>query len=160
MINILNAICETIASQFKKSPIYIDTLPQGFVRPSFYIELVNSKDTDWNSTTQNRQMTFQIMYFGRKDDFNNVSTLELYSTWHTLERLFYRTLKVTDESNKEDYKKITSTEIFVRDDVLHMTLRLEFGQIINDTHLSPDRLYELMQELNIKYTTTKIQELK
>lgn len=159
MIDVLNAICETIASKFTKNPIYIDNLPQGFIRPSFYIELVNSRDTDLNTTAQNRQMTFQIMYFGRKDNFNNVSTLELYSVWNILEKLFYRALKVNYD-NYIDYKKITSTELFIRDDVLHMTLRLEFGHLIEDTHLSPDMLYELMQELNIKYTTTKIQELK
>lgn len=152
MINILNAICETIASEFKKKPIYIDTLPQGFVRPSFYIELVNSKDTDWNMTVQNRQMTFQIMYFGQKDAFNNVSTLEMYSTWNTLERLFYRTLRVIDENDREDYKKITSTDLFIKDDILYMTLRLEFPHTVKDTHLSPDMLYELMQELKMKYS--------
>ena len=159
MIDVLNAICETIASKFTKNPIYIDNLPQGFVRPSFYIELVNSRDTDLNTTAQNRQMTFQIMYFDRKDSFNNVSTLELYSTWGILERLFYRALKV-NYKDYIDYKKITSTELFIRDDVLYMTLRLEFGHLIEDTHLSPDMIYELMQELNIKYTTNKIKELK
>lgn len=159
MIEILNAICETIASKFKTNPIYIDTLPQGFVRPSFYIELVNSRDTDFNTTAQNRQMTFQIMYFGNKDSFNNVSTLELYSTWGILERLFYRALRVNYE-DRIDYKKITSTELLIRDDVLYMTLRLEFGHLIDDTHLSPDKLYELMQELNVKYTINKIKELK
>lgn len=159
MIDVLNAICETIASKFTKNPIYIDNLPQGFIRPSFYIELVNSRDTDLNTTAQNRQMTFQIMYFGRKDNFNNVSTLELYSVWNILEKLFYRALKVNYD-NHIDYKKITSTELFVRDDVLYMTLRLEFGHLIEDTHLSPDMLYELMQELNIKYTLNKIKESK
>ena len=152
MINILNAICETIAKDFSKYPIYIDNLPQGFVRPSFYIELVNSKDIDWNTTIQNRQMTFQIMYFGEKDDFNNVSTLELYSTWSILERNFYRTLEV----GKKEYKKITSTELFIKDDVLYMTLRLEFGQTIENNNLSSSELYSLMQELNIKYTYSKI----
>ena len=152
MINILNAICETIAKDFSKHPIYIDNLPQGFIRPSFYIELVNSKDIDWNTTTQNRQMTFQIMYFGEKDDFNNVSTLEIYPVWNVLERIFYRTLRV----DKEDYKKITSTELFIKDDVLYMTLRLEFGQSIENNNLSSSELYSLMQELNIKYTYSKI----
>ncbi len=156
MINILNAICETIASKFNKNPIYIDNLPQGFIRPSFYIELVNSKDTDWNSASQNRQMTFQIMYFGKKDNFNNVSTIELYSVWSILEKLFYRALKV----NKDDYKKITSTELFIRDDVLYMTLRLEFGYSITDNNLSPDMIYELMQELHIKYTHNKLKNIE
>ena len=152
MINILDAICETIAKEYPKCPIYIDNLPQGFIRPSFYIELVNSRDTDWNFTAQNRQMTFQIMYFGKKDDFNNVSTLEIYPVWNVLERIFYRTLRV----DKEDYKKITSTEFLIRDDILYMTLRLEFGYAITDTHLSSTELYELMQELHMKYTHSKI----
>lgn len=156
MVNILNAICETIAKEFTENPIYIDNLPQGFVRPSFYIELVNSRDTDWNTIAQNRQMTFQVMYFGGKDNFDNVSTLELYSVWSILERIFYRTLKVKDN----DYKKITSTELFIRDDILYMTLRLEFGHEISDTHLSSDMIYELMQELHIKYTHNKINNLE
>lgn len=156
MVNILNAICETIAKEFTENPIYIDNLPQGFIRPSFYIELVNSRDTDWNTIAQNRQMTFQVMYFGRKDNFNNVSTLEIYSVWNILERIFYRTLKINDN----EYKKITSTELFIRDDVLYMTLRLEFGHEISDTHLSSDMIYELMQELNIKYTHNKINNLE
>ena len=156
MVNILNAICETIAKEFTENPIYIDNLPQGFVRPSFYIELVNSRDTDWNTIAQNRQMTFQVMYFGMKDNFGNVSTLDLYSVWNILERIFYRTLKVKDN----DYKKITSTELFIRDDVLYMTLRLEFGHEISDTHLSSDMIYELMQELHIKYTHNKINILE
>lgn len=156
MIDILNAICETIAMKFTKNPIYIDTLPQGFVRPSFYIELVNSKDVDYNTVAQNRQMTFQIMYFGKKDSFNNVSTTELYAVWSILEGILYRTLRV----NEYDYKKITSTELFIRDDILYLTLRLDFGHIVKDNHLSPDEIYELMQELNIKYTYNKIEKLE
>lgn len=147
MINILNAICETIAKEFPKSPIYIDNLPQGFVRPSFYIELVNSRDEDLNSTAQLREMTFQIMYFGKKDDFDNVSTIELYSVWNALERIFYRALKV----NKDDYKKITSTELLIKDDILFMTLRLEFGYSIKNNILSPQEIYDLMRDLQIKY---------
>lgn len=152
MINILNAICETIAKDFQDCPIYIDNLPQGFVRPSFYIELVNSRDIDWNATSQNRKMTFQIMYFGEKDDFNNVSTLELYSIWDILDRSFYRSLRVSEV----EYKKITSNELFIKDDVLYMTLRLEFGYSIEDNHLSSVELYKMMQELNMKYNYSKI----
>ena len=148
MINILNAICETIASQFKKSPIYIDNLPQGFLRPSFYVELVNSRDEDLNSTAQLREMTFQIMYFGIKDEFDNVSTIDMYSTWNVLERIFYRALKV----DEEDYKKITSTDLLIKDDILFMTLRLEFGHLIKDNNLSPQEIYDLLRDLKLKYS--------
>lgn len=149
MIDILNAICETIASKFKDSPIYIDTMPQNFKRPSFYIELVNSKDTDLNAEAQRREMTFQIIYFGRKDNFDNVSTLDQYAAWSILEKIFYRTLEVNKETN--DYKKIVSNELFIKDDLLYMTLRLDFGYIVEENSLDPEEMYELMQELNLKY---------
>lgn len=148
MIDILNAICKTIAKEFPKSPIYIDNLPQGFLRPSFYVELVNSRDEDLNSTAQLREMTFQIMYFGIKDEFDNVSTIDMYSTWNVLERIFYRALKV----NEEDYKKITSTDLLIKDDILFMTLRLEFGHLIKDNNLSPQEIYDLMRDLKLKYS--------
>lgn len=149
MIDVLNAICSNIATRFKNSPIYIDTMPQDFKRPSFYIELVNSKDTDLNSEAQRREMTFQIIYFGRKDNFNNVSTLDQYATWSVLEKIFYRVLEV--DKDKRDYKKIVSNELFIKDDLLYMTLRLDFGYIIEDNILDPGEIYELMQELNLKY---------
>ena len=148
MINVLNAICETIAKEFKQSPIYIDNLPKDFKRPSFYVELVNSRDEDLNSTAQLREMSFQIMYFGERDDFDNVSTIELYSVWSILERIFYRALKV----DEEDYKKIDSTDFVIKDDILIMTLRLEFGYSIKDNYLTPQEVYELMRELRLKYS--------
>lgn len=148
MIDILNAICETIAKEFKHNPIYIDSLPKDFKRPSFYIELVNSRDEDLNSTAQLREMSFQIMYFGERDDFDNVSTIELYSVWSILERIFYRALKV----DEEDYKKIDSTDFVIKDDILIMTLRLEFGYSIKDNNLTSHEVYELMRELRLKYS--------
>ena len=150
MINILNSICSHIAERFETNPIYIDTMPQDFKRPSFYIELVNSKDTELNLGAQRREMTFQITYFGPKDNFNNVSTLNQYAVWNTLEKIFYRSLKVNDN----DYKKIEDIDFIIKDDLLIMTLRLDFGYIIDgfDNNLDPEEIYELMQELVIKYS--------
>lgn len=147
MIDILNSICRQIASKFK-NPIHIDNLPQKFIRPSFYIELLNNRDTELTSSSQERQMTFQITYFGTKDEMNNVSTLELYSVWSVMEKLFYRTLMISEN----DYKKIESIEHFIKDGSLIITLRLNFDyQIEQDNPLIPEEVYDLMKKLNMKY---------
>lgn len=147
MFDILNAITEQIAAKFK-NPIYIDNLPQDFIRPSFYVELLNSTDTDMTSGLQERQMAFQITYFGKQDEYSVVSTSELYAVWMILEKLFYRSLYI----NKEDYKKISSIEHFIKDGLLITTLRLDFSYgIQQDNPLTPEEVYDLIREINIKY---------
>lgn len=101
MIEIIDSMCRQIASKFK-NPIYIDNLPQDFVRPSFYIELINCIDTDLTSSSQERQMTFQITYFGKKDAMQNVSSIELYAVWTAIEKLFYRSLMIFVNDYKKD----------------------------------------------------------
>lgn len=147
MFDILNAITEQIAAKFK-NPIYIDNLPQDFVRPSFYVELLNSTDTDMTSGLQERQMAFQITYFGKKDEYEVVSKSELYAVWMILEKLFYRSLYIKEN----DYKKISSINQFIKDGSLITTLRLDFSYgIEQDNPLTPEEVYDLMKELNMKY---------
>lgn len=147
MIEVLNAVCRGIADDFTSSPIYIDNIPSGFIRPSFFVELISCQDTDYTTESQRMQMSFQITYFGKKDSFNNVSSLELYSALNVLQGTFYRSLELEEGG----FVKIDSLEHQIKDGMLFITLRLDFPATITDNHLSPEQTYELMRELQIKY---------
>ena len=147
MLEVLNAICRGIADDFTTSPVYIDNIPSGFKRPSFYVELITSQETDYTTDSQRMQMSFQITYFAKQDSFNNVSSLELYSALNVLQGTFYRSLELEDGG----FVKIDSLEHQIKDGLLFITLRLDFPAHITNNHLSPEQVYDLMRELQIKY---------
>lgn len=76
----LDALRGLLHSNFLKvTRIYVSTMPDSFIRPSFFINLATSDEEHLNRVMYQTDMTWQIVYFapllstGQVDDFNQLS---------------------------------------------------------------------------------------
>lgn len=146
IVDILNSMCENIAEQFDSCPIYIQDCPESFKRPSFYIKLIGHNDTDATYDTMQRLMSFQIVYFAPRDDYNSVDTISQLVSYETLISIF----QVKSLQVKNRYLKIDSIDGGMKDAEVYMTLRLDYTFM--PELLKPAEVYQLMEELKLKYS--------
>lgn len=145
MIKVLDSICEKIAGVFVEEPIYIQNVPEDFKRPSFFVTMMAYQDTDMTHDFQRRQQSFQIVYFGKKDEYNTVDAVDQYATYAMLSSIFNtKSLQVEDR-----YLKIDSISGGPKDAEIYMTLKLDYT--FTPELLNPEEVYMLMKEINLKF---------
>ena len=145
---IIESICEHIRGRFEDTNIYINSVPQGFVRPSFYVGLVDFSDKDLNLGTISRRATFEIVYFAPINSRGLTDKTQQYAAYITMASLFSNhSLAVKDR-----YLKIVSKNGDLTDSEAHLSVDLEYT-VDNDSIDATENLYELMRELSLKYTT-------
>lgn len=136
-----------------KTPVYIEQVPNDFVRPSFLVEAVTNSAEIKNYNIYQKNPLFQIVYFGERDIANQVLAEPLYRISDMLDELFLLQLAIpviTDSGEKQRYAKIVS---FVHN------LRLEEGAIycnltISFTETVPhNEEYEVMENLSLGVET-------
>lgn len=77
------ASLDAIRSMLKKTfpqvtRIYVNTVPTGFKRSSFFVQLVADQDQHLNKAMYNSQMTWQIVYFAPVDSDRKPATFNQY----------------------------------------------------------------------------------
>ena len=132
-----------------KMPVYIEQVPNDFIRPSFLVELVTDPTQVKNYHIYQKNPTFQIVYFGVRDIANQVQADRLYEIQDILDEIFLLNLVlpiIPKEGERNRYAKI---ENFVH------SLRLEEGAIYCNLTISftediphPED-YELMENLSM-----------
>lgn len=152
-MRLLNSICKILADNYPNMPVYIEQVPNDFVRPSFLVEAVTNSAEIKNYHTYQKNPTFQIVYFGERDIANQVLAEPLYTVQDRLDELFLLQLAIpiiTDAGERKRYAKIAS--------FIH-SLRLDEGAIycnltINFTEQVPHTEdYELMENLSLGVET-------
>lgn len=142
---IIESICEHIHDRFEEANIYINDVPQGFSRPSFYVELVDFVDTDFNLGTMDRRATFEIIYFAPVNSRGLTDKMKQHAVYMNMASIFSEhSLAVKDR-----YIKIVSKSGNLTDSEAHLTLNFEYS--IDNDCVSEDDLYELMSQLQSKY---------
>lgn len=151
-MKLLNSICKIIADDFPNVPIYIKEVPQGFERPSFLVTKVTDPKEIKNRNVYGVKPNFQIVYFGKRDEANQVLAEPLYEVDSKLMELFLLALAVPiipkDEAEKikQRYAKIESytSQLRLDEGALYCNLTINFTEEI-PKHES----YELMQEVDL-----------
>jgi hypothetical protein len=87
-MDVINSIRLVIAESFPNVPIYVNNRGEGFARPSFYINYVNSDTKNMSKLVFNNLFTIQIVYFAPLDDYKNVDSINQWQTWDTLKSSF------------------------------------------------------------------------
>lgn len=146
MFNILETLCDTVHERFPTNKIYINQMPQGFERPSFYVSVVGFNDRDANKHTIERDIIFSIVHFSPVDQRGVVDAIAQYSSYMVLSQIFqHHGLKVKDR-----FIKITSVDGGPRDKEVYLNIR--FGYKFNpEDFIDPESMYELMMNLQLKY---------
>lgn len=70
-MSIEEAIAKVIAKYFPHI-IYLDTVGEDFDTPSFFIYPISELNTAYNRWTYNSDLIIQIVYFGARDEYNNI----------------------------------------------------------------------------------------
>jgi len=148
LFNILEAICDKIKLRFPENPIYIMQVPQGFKRPSFYVNLVSYSDRDLCKDGLWRKAMFEIVLFAEQDAKGTVSTFKQLMAQQQLTQIFQsQSLQVKDR-----FLKIDNVYGASRDSEIYLTLSLEYGFTPDKFDgEDPENNIELMKEFSIKY---------
>lgn len=103
--------------------IYVSTMPDSFVRPSFFINLATSDEEHLNKAMYQSDMTWQIVYFapllntGQADVFNQLSVSS------SLKKALMEAMTVTGPSGTVYH--IIETEGGPRDAEVYITVLLQ-----------------------------------
>lgn len=148
LFDMIEAICDNIKLRFPANPIYIMQMPQGFKRPSFYVNLVGFSDRDLCKNGLRRKVIFDVVYFAGQDAKGIVNTVQQFTAYQRLIQIFQgQSLQVKDR-----YLKITGVDGSPRDAEVYLTISFEYTftpDVFED--LDPEENIEIMNQLLLKY---------
>ena len=136
-MRLLNSICKVIASYYKGLPIHIEEVPNGFTRDCFLVKQIPSDSRIKNINVYQDDSYFQIVYFGKRSEANQVVAESLYKVKEELKALFLLRLCVPvipleGVQEKARYAKIESYSDDLRLDegCLYVKMLLNFTEDI------------------------------
>lgn len=150
-MRLLNSVCKRLAQKYKGIPVYIEDLPEGFVRPSFFVTLATEGTNLKNKNVYEDTPIYQIVFHGRKNEANQVYSEELYKKKEELKALFLLpgaipVISVEGSKEKKRYAKVTSysSEVRLAEKSLYVKVGLSFTE---DTKQEEE--YELIQDVDL-----------
>ncbi|MDR1062197.1 MAG: hypothetical protein LBL83_13545 [Clostridiales bacterium] len=85
----LDAVRAKLAGAFPEAAaIYVNSVPEGFDRPSLYVELARAATDDLSRTLRNMTATWQVVYFPEKDEAGNSDMFALHGAAGRIGRAF------------------------------------------------------------------------
>lgn len=132
-MRLLNSVCKVISDSYSGVAVYIQEVPNRFERPSFFISKVTDPKEIKNFNIYQNNPTFQIVYFGERDETNQVLAEKLYEVEGKLEELFLLALAVPiipKDGEKMRYAKIKSftSQLRLDEGALYCNLALNFTE--------------------------------
>lgn len=157
-MRLLNSVCKVIASKYAGVPVHIEEVPKGFKRECFFVTLATSGSSIKNRNVYEDDPVYQIVYFGKLNEADQVIAEKLYRVKEELKALFLLRLAVPvipleGVQEKPRYAKIEnySDEVRLGERALYIKLTLSFTE-----DLPKEDPYELIGEVDLEtYTTTK-----
>jgi hypothetical protein len=123
--------------------IYVNNVPEDFVRPSFFIVVVTLKTEQLTKIIKNVLASLRIYYFGPMDDNNNTNLKEDYSVMNTLSNLLALPGHITAPDGTVLIVNDITTGIDNGDIVCNVSLEAQITNEIIDNN-------ETMQDIIIK----------
>lgn len=134
-MRLLNSICKVIASKYVGVPVHIEEMPKGFKRECFLVTLATSGSSLKNRNVYEDDPTYQIVYFGKLNEADQVVAENLYRVKEALKSLFLLKLAVPvipleGVNEKPRYAKIQtySDEVRLGEGALYVKLTLSFTE--------------------------------
>lgn len=158
-MRLLNSICAVIASRYVGVPVHIEEVPNGFKRDCFLVTLATEGGSLKSANVYEDDPTFQIVYFGKRNEANQVLGEQLYEVKEELKALFLLrkavpVIPLEGVKEKPRYAKIESysSEVRLNEGAVYTKLTLNFTEDIPKMDT-----YELIGEVDI-VTENKGQE--
>lgn len=150
-MRLLNSICKVISSNYAGVPIHIEEVPNDFKRDCFLVTLATGSSSLKNINVYEDDPTFQIVYFGKRNEANQVLAEGLYKVKEELKALFLLrkavpVIPLEGVKEKPRYAKIESysDEVRLSEGNVYVKMTLNFTE---DTPKSED--YELIGEVDL-----------
>ncbi len=157
-MRLLNSVCKVIASSYTGVPVHIEEVPREFQRECFYVSLTTGSAELKNSNVYQDDPTFQIVFFGKRNEADQVVAEELYEVKEKLKYLFLLqkvvpVIPLEGVKEKPRYAKIESysDELRISEGAIYARLVLNFTEDVP----KPQDEYDLIKEVDI-VTQTKI----
>ena len=154
-MRLLNSVCKVIASKYSGVPVHIEEVPKGFKRDCFLVTLATDSSNLKNKNVYEDDPLFQIVYFGKRNEANQVDAEGLYKVKEELKALFLLRLVVPvlpleGIKEKPRYAKIEtySDEIRISEGALYVKMQLNFTEDVPVTDN-----YELIGDVDIETQT-------
>ena len=155
-MRLLDSVCEVIASKYAGVPVHIEEMPKGFERECFFVTLATDGSSLKNRNVYEENPTYQIVYFGKLNEADQVVAENLYRKRAELKALFLLSLAVPvlpleGVQEKPRYAKIQnySDEVRLGEGALYVKLTLSFTEDVPCTDSSApieDVEFELVKE--------------
>lgn len=134
-MRLLNSICKVIASNYAGKPVHIEEVPNGFERDCFLVTLATESSSQKNYSVYEDDPTFQIVYFGKRDEADQALAERLYEVKEELKALFLLrravpVIAVEGVKEKQRYAKIETytDEIRLNEGAVYVKLTLNFTE--------------------------------
>ena len=150
-MRLLNSVCKVLSSNYAGMPVHIEEVPKGFKRDCFLVTLATDSGSLKNINVYRDNPLFQIVYFGKRNEANQVLAEELYKVKEELKALFLLrkcvpVLAVEGVKEKPRYAKIEnySSEIRLDEGAVYVKLTLDFTEDV-----PKEDPYELIGEVDL-----------
>ena len=156
-MRLLDSICKVIASSYTGVPVHIEEVPNDFKRDCFLVTLATGSSKLKNFNVYEDTPLFQIVYFGKRSEANQVLAEELYKVKEELKALFLlqRAVPVIPLEGKKEkprYAKIEtySDEVRLGEGAVYVKLSLNFTEDVPkfDNH-------ELIEDVDFETVTNE-----
>ena len=154
-MRLLNSVCKVIASKYAGVPIHIEAMPKNFKRECFFVTLATGSSSLKNCSVYEEDPIYQIVYFGKLNEADQVVAENLYRVKEELRALFLLKLAVPvipleGIKEKPRYAKIQnySDEVRLGEGALYVKLTLSFTEDV-----PKENPYELIGEVDFETNT-------
>lgn len=144
-MRLLNSICSVIASSYAGVPVHIEEVPNNFERGSFYVHLATGSSNIKNYNVYEDDPVFQIVYFGERNEANQVLAEKIYEVKEKLKELFLLrrcvpVLPLEGKQEKARYAKIESysSEVRIDEGAVYVKITLNFTEDIPNSNSYDD----------------------
>ena len=134
-MRLLNSICNVIASYYTGKPVHIEEVPNNFKRDCFLVTIATGSSRLKSYNVYQDDPVFQIVYFGNRNEANQVIADNLYKVKEELKALFLLRMAVPvlpleGVKEKARYAKIEnySDEIRLDEGAVYVKLTLSFTE--------------------------------
>ena len=151
-MRLLNSLCKVIASKYAGVPVHIEEMPKNFERECFFVTLATGGSSLKNRNVYGEDPTYQIVYFGKLNEADQVVAENLYKVKEELKALFLLRLAVPvipleGVKEKPRYAKIQTylDEVRLGEGALYVKISLSFTEDV-----PREDPYDLIKEVELE----------
>jgi hypothetical protein len=125
MINeLVNSINNMLVENFPSTKVYLSKTEKDFIRPSFFIRYITSRQKDLNRNSYLNVITIKIIYFPPLDELMNVDLVSQNEVFDKMREIFSSGyIRVLDRA-----AKIRKLRGRTKNTELHLKLKIDFTQ--------------------------------